>query len=321
MQVSNMYIPFSGESVGKEKNIKYKLSDGIACRDPFIMLYNNRYYMYKRFDNIYDLYRRKEDKIVVLVSDDLENWSEEITVYEPREDFHGIKDLFWAPECHYYKGHFYIFTSVFSNKTNHRSISVYRADNPLGPFEDIADGCITPPEWNAIDGTLYVDESGQPWMVFVREWVSMPEGNGSFVAAKLSEDFTHFIGEPIHLFYARELEGAVMGVTDGCYMVKLRSGKLMMLWSNFTSKGYVIAKAYSESGQIQGPWVQDGLLYEKGMYDFSDEDGGHAMIFPKRDGTMAITYHSPNSPREGVVERVQIRSIEEVCDTIKIKTC
>jgi FMN-dependent NADH-azoreductase len=60
------------------------------------------------------------------------------------ENFHGIKDLFWAPECHYYKGNFYIFTSVYSNKTNHRCISVYRADNPMGPFVDIADGCICP---------------------------------------------------------------------------------------------------------------------------------------------------------------------------------
>ena len=310
MKISNMNIPVGEKKVNlddyqERRNIK----EGIYCRDPYIMLYDNTYYLYKNGG----------DKLVVSFSDDLENWSQDIPVFVPSADFHGVKDMFWAPECHYYKGNFYIFTSVHSKNTNHKNISVYRADNPLGPFVDIANGCITPPDWETIDGTLYVDEENQPWMIFVHEWPSMPNNDGSFVAAKLSDDFTHFISEPIHLFYASEMENAAMTVTDGCYMAKLDSGKLMMIWSNFTDKGYVVAKAYSESGKMQGPWKQEGLLYEKGMYDFAKYDGGHAMIFQKKDGTFALTYHTPNTPTVDCYERMEIKALEEIDNTLKIK--
>ena len=307
MKVSNMDVPI-GKPVAIDfgKGVFYK--DGIHCRDPFIMLYGDKYFLYKR----------SEDKIVVLVSEDLDKWSDEITVYRPCENFHGIRDLFWAPECHYYNGYFYVFTSVFSSKTQHRCISVYRADNPVGPFEDIAGGCITPKEWNAIDGTLYVDGDGQPWMVFVREWVCMPDKNGSFVAAKLSPDLSRFVSEPVHLFYAREMTGATMGVTDGCYMITLGSGRLMMIWSNFTEKGYVIAKAYSESGKITGPWKQDGLLYEKGCDASALYDGGHGMVFRKNDGKFAVAFHTPNTPNKKTPEIVCIRDIVETETTIKL---
>ena len=311
MKISNQKISVN-KIVELPNELNYEMvREGIPCRDPFILLYDAKYYLYKR-----DI---TGTKIACRVSEDLENWSEEIIVYQPPKDFHGIKDLFWAPECHYYKGYFYIFTSVYSNKTNHRCISVYRADNPLGPFEDVANGCITPPEWDAIDGTLYVDEEGQPWMVFVHEWVSMPDGNGSFVAAKLSDDFTHFISEPIHLFYAKELENATMGVTDGCYMIKLDSGRLMMIWSNFSNKGYVIAKAYSQSGTMEGPWIQDGLLYEKDMFPFAKYCGGHGMIFQKKDGSYAVTYHSPNWTPDSITERMQIHSVYETNNTLKLQ--
>ena len=279
-----------------------KLSQGFACRDPFIMLCGSTYYLYKK--------DRTLSKIVCHISKDLENWSNEITVFCPSKDFHGTNHLFWAPECHYFNGYFYIFTSVFSSLTNHRSISVYRADNPLGPFEDIAGGYITPKEWDAIDGTLYVDQQGEPWMVFVHEWISMPDDNGSFCASKLSKDFTCFESEPITLFYAKDLEGATMGVTDGCYLTTLESGKLMMTWSNFTKDGYVVAKAYSENGKIDGKWIQEDLLYYKGLTQNDTLDGGHGMVFQDKNGEFLFTYHSPNSSRDGI-ESVKIRKITE----------
>ena len=300
MKVSNMYLPEYNSGV---KCDVINLDDGFACRDPFIMRCGNEYYLYKK--------DKKSTKIVCHVSKDLKMWSDEITVYLPPKNFHGTAHLFWAPECHYYKGKYYIFTSVYSSVTKHRCISVYRADNPLGPFEDIAGGCITPTDWDAIDGTFYVDETGQPWMIFVHEWISMPDGNGSFVAAKLAEDLTHFISEPIHLFYAKELQGATMGVTDGCYMVTTTSGKLCMIWSNFTQKGYVVAKAYSQSGKIQGPWVQEGLLYQKGAFSFAKYEGGHGMVFQKIDGGFAVAYHSPNKREGETLESVQIKNLCE----------
>ncbi len=297
MKVSNLNIPVRPENkptivpefhdVHTNPDTKRKTSAKFACRDPFIMLYDNRYYLYQE--------RGDEKMIICSVSDDLENWSDPVTVFSVPENFHGTKQLFWAPECHYYNGYFYIFTSVWSSIHEHRVISVYRSNNPLGPFEDIAGGCITPKDWDTIDGTLYVDGNGQPWMIFVHEWTCMPNDNGGMCAAKLSEDFTHFISEPIHLFYAKTPAWATRGITDGCYLYTTDNNELLMIWSNFSEKGYVVGLVKSESGRIEGPWTHcKDLVFQKELKPQFREDGGHAMIFQTREGKTKMVLHSPN---------------------------
>ncbi len=308
MKVANLNIPTSA------KNDPTKIpsftegrttSLGYAIRDPYILLYGDKYYMYHSLGKA---------GIGCSVSENLENWSDSVTVFETPEDFHGIDCFFWAPECHYYKGNFYIFTSVKSKAYNdHRVISVYRADNPLGPFVDIANGCISPADWDAIDGTLYVDDEGQPWMVFVHEWTSYADKNGGMCAAKLSEDFTHFVSEPIELFRAKDTAWATHGVTDGPYLYTTDAGKLLMIWSNFSEKGYVVALLESESGKVTGPWKHcDKLLYQKDLHPDFETDGGHAMIFVDKNGETRMALHGPNSRKDGGFEHLQLfRVIED----------
>ena len=308
MKFSNFDIPVCEENKPKAKVIKsekIKTSTKFACRDPFVLLYDGKYYFYQSAG---------ASGMKCSVSDDLENWSEPVMVYNTPEDFHGIGCYYWAPECHYYNGYFYIFTSVQSKKCdNHRVISVYRATNPLGPFEDIADGCITPPDWDAIDGTLFIDEQGQPWMVFVHEWTSMPDHNGSMVAAKLSEDFTHFITEPIHLFYAKDPKWATGGVTDGPYLYRTEEGNLLMVWSNGCANGYCVGLAKSESGKIDGPWTQfDKLFYEKDMRDDITIAGGHGMFLKTKEGKICFLLHGPNGrTQDGDFEHLLIYEVVE----------
>ena len=102
-------------------------------------------------------------------------------------------DCYWAPEVHKYNGAFYMFTTYKSSKNGHRGCTVLRADRPEGPFVEISDGHVTPSDWDAIDGTLYVDEEGTPWMIFVHEWTSTPDGIGRMAAAKMSDDLSKFI--------------------------------------------------------------------------------------------------------------------------------
>jgi hypothetical protein len=198
-------------------------------------------------------------------------------------------------------------------------ISVYRADNPLGPFEDIAGGHITPEDWDAIDGTLYIDEENNPWMVFVHEWVTMPEQNGAMVAARLSEDFTHFISEPIQLFLAKEPKWATKGVTDGPYMYRTKD-KLFMIWSNFSEKGYVVSVSESLNGKIDGKWLhREELLYEKNLKPKYTVDGGHAMIFIDKKNETRIVMHGPNNPKGDEFEHILFFTLLEKNGTIYIK--
>ena len=200
----------------------------------------------------------------------------------------------WAPEVHRYNGAYYMFTTYKNKKTGRHGCTILKSNTPEGPFTEITGGQITPAEWDAIDGTLYVDPEGQPWMVFVHEWISMPDKVGTFAAAKLSEDLTHFISEPFELFRADEPAWTVMGVTDGCWLYTTKEGDLLMLWSNFDALGYTVAVARSSNGQLDGEWIHEKeLLYSKAMT--GEYDGGHAMIFTGLDGQMYLSFHSPNA--------------------------
>ena len=216
----------------------------------------------------------------------------------------------WAPEVHEYKGKYYMFTTYYNSVTQHRGCIILKSDSPEGPFTEITNGHITPADWDAIDGTFYVDPDGQPWMVFVHEWTSMPDGNGAFAAAKLSDDLTHFISEPIELFKAKDPAWTAAGVTDGCWMYTTRDGDLLMIWSNFDAQGYVVAVARSSNGRLDGEWShEDGLLYSK--YMTGEYDGGHGMIFTDVDGQMYLSFHSPNTATDSRREKPVFLAIEE----------
>lgn len=315
MKISNMNIPFRGEHAKNLQNLTYGniTTENIRVRDPFILPYGDKYYLYQTKTEF-------EGKgVVCYVSEDLKNWSDPQYVFVAPENFHGLKNFFWAPEVHYYKGNFYLFTSVFSSRFNHRTIAIYRADNPLGPFVDITDGAISPTDWDAIDGTLYIDKQGAPWMVFVHEWTSMPDHNGSMVAARLSEDFTRLISEPIHLFYAKDPKWATNGVTDGPYLCRTQQGDLLMIWSNFSEKGYVVSRMRSKNGEIDGEWVQDEMLYQKDLRADFTADGGHGMIFQRHDGKYMLSLHGPQILQKGEYEHLLLLEVEDTGDNIRIK--
>ena len=176
-----------------------------------------------------------------------------------------------------------------------RGCTVFRSESPVGPFVPHAEGHVTPRDWDCIDGTLYVDEEGQPWMVFVHEWTCTDDGVGRMAAAKLSHDLKTMITEPIELFRADDPSWTDQRVTDGCFMHKCADGQLIMIWSNFEDAGYCVGNARSDNGRVDGKWSQDDqLLFSKNMT--GEYEGGHGMLFYDTDGQMYLSIHAPNSP-------------------------
>lgn len=292
-------IPTGLNLNGREREYTMITTDIEKLRDPCILVEDGVYYAYGTGWTCYKNTSGKLDgpwvKIGTVAS-----------VADPSTD----GGSHWAPEVHKYNGAYYMFTTYYNAKTNHRGCTVMKSDSPEGPFVEITGGHVTPADWDAIDGTLYVDPDGQPWMVFVHEWTCMPNGVGSFAAAKLSDDLTHFISEPMELFLANEPSWAVSGVTDGCWMYTTAEGELLMIWSNFDAHGYVVAVARSSNGRLDGEWIHEKeLLYSK--YMTGTYDGGHGMIFTDTDGQMYLSFHSPNTAEGGRKERPTLLAIKE----------
>lgn len=260
-------------------------NENIHIRDPFIFTNkkDGKYYMYGSTDkNIWG----KGTGFDLYIGEDLENWEGPYAVFRPKEDFCS-EENFWSPEVHEYKGSYYIF-ATFSRKDNgHRGIAVLCSDSLLGEFEPHSEGIITPKEWNSVHGTLYVDDSGLPWMVFCHEWIQV--GDGEICAAILSKDLKRVVGQPILLFHASEASWPAkfnlpisknIYVADGTFMYKAENGELLMLWASLIKRN-MCAQGISRSvsGNIKGPWIHDDEIF------YQDNDG-RGMIFKTFEGKL-----------------------------------
>jgi hypothetical protein len=173
------------------------------------------------------------------------------------------------------------------------------ADSPMGPFKPLVqefDFCLGPPDWDIIDGTLY-QEDGTTYMVFVHEWTQIIDGTMDYMP--LSKDLTRRTAEPTTIFRASEapwskemnsIGEATFGmkmpgwVTDGPQMFRTKTGKLGMLWASWGEHRYAQGIAYSTSGSIKGPWVQEPVA-------FKGDNSGHGMLFRTFEGKLLYIVH------------------------------
>lgn len=280
----------------------------INIRDPFILVEDGKYYMYgTRGQTCWG----KASGFDVYVSDNLETWSDPIVCFENDGSFWADRN-YWAPEVHKYNGKYFMFAS-FKSEATCRGTAILIAETPTGPFTPHSDGCITPSDWECLDGTFYVDKNGDPYMVFCHEWVQV--GDGEILCVKLSGDLKKAISEPRLLFRASEPEwvkalknkkGEDCYVTDGPFIWRCENGNLLCLWASFSEGGYTEAVAVSDNGEIDGNFRQTEPLFMK--------DGGHGMVFKGLDGKLYLTLHSPNTPLE---ERPHFHEIIEENGTLK----
>jgi GH43 family beta-xylosidase len=300
--------------------------DEIRIRDPFILAdqATQTYYMYAQMDNRLD--REDTNKgVEVYTSKDLESWEGPNPVFTIPSGFWGDQ-MVWAPEVHKYQGKYYLFVTFTAKETfgtssegmplKKRGTQILVADAPTGPFQPFRNGPHTPPDWMALDGTLWVEDS-VPWMVFCHEWVQITDGTMELV--RLKKDLSGTVGNPVTLFRAtdapwvkslKDLGGQVHGyITDGPFLYRTKNGRLLMIWSSFGTQRYAVGLAYSASGKIAGPWKQ----IEKPLFA---ANGGHGMIFRTFDGQLMLVLHQPNSSPN---ERAQFFELQDTGDSLVLK--
>jgi len=289
--------------------------DNINIRDPFIHAdaSTETYYLYAQTGNRKDG-RGSGAGVEVYRSRDLVRWNEPELVFKRPDEFWGGEEI-WAPEMHKLGKQYYLFVSL-NGREGGRGTQILRANSPAGPFEVFSPKANTPPEQRSLDGTPFIDPDGQNWMVYCHEWVQI--GDGAMRAVPMADGWSGRLDEPIHLFSASDAPWAKpLGmregkyVTDGCFLHRLKSGHLLMLWSTFTGeKGrtYAVGIAHSESDTIRGPWKHEPEPIFAG-------NGGHPMLFRTFDGQLTLALHQPNS---GEPARVKLFRLAEARGTLKI---
>ena len=171
----------------------------------------------------------------------------------------GISRISGPPKLYLYKGRYYLFGS-FSSPQRSRGVSVLVSDRPDGGFRPLVNEAVTPEGWMCLDGTLYIDKDGHPWLIYARKWIEVMVGE--VYAQRLSEDLIHTAEAPIFLFKGSDAEraelittGRRMGiVTNAPFIYTTDSDKLLLLWSSFRPNGeYVIGAAVSHTESLHGP--------------------------------------------------------------------
>lgn len=259
-------------------------ADVIPFADPFILAEDGVYYMYGT----------SSDKgIAVVVSDDLETWyvpgGKDIHFALNADDSFGSK-WFWAPEVFHIGKYYYMYYSAEEH------VCVARGNSPLGPFcQDEKNPII---EEKGIDGSLFIDSDGTPYLF----WVRFNQGNEIW-SAELESDLMHLKKgtESFCISMSQDWEKVWPSVNEGPEVL-LKDGKYYLTYSanSYESQDYAIG--YATADKIGGEWKKykkNPVLRRPGTLVGT----GHHAFFRDFDGKDRIVFHS-HRDREHINPRI-----------------
>lgn len=264
-------------------------------------------------------------------SKDLATWSGPYLVTKTNpESWMGPRPMIWAAELHKYNNKYYYFATftnreividtVKGNAINRRASHVLVSNNPDGPYVPMQDETYLPANLPTLDGTFWVDTDNKPYMVYCEEW--LVNWNGTMEKIQLKPDLSGTIGKRKIMFFAhdspwskdKDQYGRTVPnkVTDGPYLFKTQTGKLGMIWTSWVLSDYVQGVAYSESGTLDGPWVQE-------REPITPPNFGHGMLFRTFDGTLLMSAHSHKSVNGRYVRIPHLFTVDDSGDKIVVK--
>ncbi|MBN8826826.1 MULTISPECIES: glycoside hydrolase family 43 protein [unclassified Spirosoma] len=218
----------------------------------------------------------------------------------------GPNPMIWAAEIHPYKNKYYYF-ATFTNRAvmidtvkgraiERRACHALVSDKPDGPYVPMQDATYLPANMPTLDGTLWVDKNGKPYLVYCYEWLQ--NLNGTIEAIELKPDLSGTVGKANVLFrasdspWSREKDEAGNDkpnkVTDGPYLFQTKTGRFGMIWTSWIYDVYTQGVAYSKSGSLDGPWIQEKEPITPPNY-------GHGMLFRTLEGKLLLSMHSHKS--------------------------
>jgi beta-xylosidase len=266
--------------------------DSIRLSDPFILAdkKTNSYYMTGTGGLIWK-------------SQDLQKWTGPYHVANTDSaSWMGKNPMIWAAELHPYNGKYFYFATftnravkidtVRGNIIERRACHVLVSDKAEGPYTPMQDPVYLPANMPTLDANFWV-EDGKPYMIYCHEWLQ--NWNGTVEKIELKKDLSGPVGNRKILFRASESpwsrEKDEKGndvpnkVTDGPFVFKTKTGRLGMLWTSWVYDVYTQGVAYSASGKLDGPWIQESD-------PITPPNFGHGMLFRAFDGRLLMAVHS-----------------------------
>lgn len=264
-------------SADSDEEVKQSTDSRIPLGDPFIMLWNNKYYAYGT---------QSENGIAVYVSDDLKTWSVPTELQDGlalRKEDVWAERWFWAPEVYAANGKFYMYYSADEH------ICVATSDSPTGPFRQEVQKPMLETE-KSIDNSLFIDDNGTPYLF----WVRFNDGNNVWVA-QLDKNLTDLKPESftacIHV--SQPWEQVWPRVNEGPFVMK-RNGIYYMTYSANSYESQMYGVGVATATNVNGPWTKytNNPVFQKP----GDLVGvGHSALFTDKEGKLRIVFHAHNS--------------------------
>ena len=304
----------------KVHEVKYNVPrDSIYLSDPAILA-----------DEDSGLYYMTGTGGLLWKSKDLDFWTGPYIIAQPdTTSWMGSHPMIWAAEIHPYKDKYYYFATFTNNSKiilkNSEGIDVPRrashilfSETPEGPYLPVSHEDYLPDNRPTLDGTLWVEPDGTPYMVFCGEWLY--DNDGTMEAIELLPQLNGSKGDPFLLFKASDSpwsrdskDGSTKPnrVTDGPYLFRTDTGRLGMIWTSWIGNDYTMGLAYSQSGSIRGPWIHEPEPIMPPNY-------GHGMIFKDFTGRNLLSLHSHVDNNGRYIRRPTLWEVDLTGDNLKI---
>jgi len=277
----------------------------ITMGDPFILREEGRFFLYGTTST--------GDGFKAWSSTNLTEWTELGFVFSKDADTWG-QNTFWAPEAFRYRDKYYLVYSCQPADTKSFSarICLAVADTPEGPFKEVYAPWFDN-DWSCIDGHVFVDTDGTPYLFFTKVGVTDPPPKrfllGINYGVRLKPDLSGVDGQPVLCTQADQpwelpADGRSR-CTEGSFVFS-RGGTYYLTYSanHYAEPFYGIG--YATAPSPLGPWTKSPYnpLVEVDL-DRGISGPGHNCVITSPDGKeLFMVYHTHADPEQPSGRRV-----------------
>ncbi len=267
--------------------------------DPFVLLYQGKYYAYGTGSDEGNGRQRDGRVFPVLVSDDLVHWEALGGALEPY--LPDLSVAYWAPEVAERDGVFYLYYAA-----NGR-LRVATSGNPAGPFRDSGRD-LFPEEPFSIDAHPFRDPRDGRWYLFfakdffdgrVGTGVAVAELNDDMVTLKTASRLVVRASSDWHIYernrYWYEQHWEAWHTVEGPFVVP-HDGKYYCLYSGGNWQGPDYGVSYAVADHPLGPyrdeWSLAGPVVLKGTPGKVLGPGHNSVVLGPDGETEFVVYHA-----------------------------